>query len=285
VTARAGSRKILWGLTVSVLLPALWLAPGAAGGARTVPAQEPGSAAPAAVHEYLVYRVVWDPPWYFFLLPTMEAGETTLSIAGETQDGGERILRIVFTARSSGTLARLAGYKVDDRFEFETDPESYCTRRVTKRVREGNRMRDLSVEYLPSRRCLHLREVDVSKAVPTVLRDKEYEDIPPCVKDLFSALYSVRRSAVAAGTSRKVLVGDNEVVKEVEVRVGQKARVRTPSGDYDALQIDTVAVMGGLFKSGGQFRLWLSADERKLPVKFEARVSLGRVVGTLVAAR
>jgi hypothetical protein len=48
--------------------------------------------------------------------------------------------------------------------------------------------------------------------------------------------------------------------------------------------VNTVAVFGGLFKNGGQFRMWLSADNRKIPVKFEAKISLGKVTGSLVAA-
>jgi hypothetical protein len=39
--------------------------------------------------------------------------------------------------------------------------------------------------------------------------------------------------------------------------------------------------MGGLFKAGGEFRLWLAVDGPKLPVRFEAKVNLGTVTGTL----
>jgi len=42
--------------------------------------------------------------------------------------------------------------------------------------------------------------------------------------------------------------------------------------------------MGGLFKEGGQFRLWVSADQRKVPLQFEVKVSLGKVVGKLKTA-
>ena len=39
--------------------------------------------------------------------------------------------------------------------------------------------------------------------------------------------------------------------------------------------------MGGLFKEGGQFKIWFSADEKKVPVQFEVKVKLGRVFGEL----
>jgi hypothetical protein len=39
--------------------------------------------------------------------------------------------------------------------------------------------------------------------------------------------------------------------------------------------------MGGVFKEGGQFRIWLSADDKKVPLQFEVRVKLGKVLGAL----
>jgi len=240
---------------------------------------------PLPASEHLTYRVEWNPPWYLFLLPPIEAGEATLSLAGETRYQDKKALKIVFTARSSGTLIRLFGVKIDDYFEFTTDPETFCTHCVSKRIREARRMRDIDLVYYPESRQMHLREVDVSTLVPRVLRDEDHEEIAPCVRDLFSALYSFRRTELTAGTSRRVLVGDDNHIKEVEVKVEKRERVSTPAGDFMAWRVDTVAIFGGLFKSGGQFRMWLSADERKIPVKFEARASIGKVVGSLQEAR
>ncbi len=250
----------------------------AEGGVAAVP---PGGWKPFEVGERLVYHVEWDPPWWFFLLPTMEAGEATLNLSHDNRDREQEAFKIIFTARSSGILTRLARINIDDYYEFITNPDTFCTSSVTKRIREGKRMRDIEVEYFPDRRALHMREVDVSSANPRVITDKDFEDIPPCVRDLFSALYSVRRKDLAAGTAHRILVGDNDKVKEIEVRVEKIERIMTPIGAYNTWRINTVAVLGGLFKSGGQFRIWLSADERKLPVKFEAKVNLGKVTGSL----
>jgi len=267
-------------LTLALLLAALLL-PAPAAGPDKAPA--PGTA-PFEVGERLVYRVEWNPPWYLFLLHA-EVGEATLSLAGETQYKGKKALKITFTARSSGTLVRLAGMKIDDAYEFTTDPETFCTFCATKRVRQGKRMRDIDLVYIPEARKLHIKDVDVSTVVPRVVLDKDFEEIPPCVKDLFSALYAFRRTDLQAGSTQHVLVGDDQHVKEIEVRVVKKEPVSTPLATYDAWQINTVSVLGGLFQSGGQFRIWVSADDRKVPVKFEAKVKLGKVTGELREAR
>jgi hypothetical protein len=261
-------------ILAAAMIPAAWsqLTPGDTG------------RVPFASGERLVYHVEWTPPLWLFFIPSMEAGEATLTLAGDTQYKDKKALKIIFTARSSGALAKFTGKSIDDSFEFTTDPETFCTYRVSKREREGKRMRDIDIVYLPDTRQAHIREVDVSGSIPRVLQDKDYGGIPPCVKDLFSALYSLRQTDLAANSSRQVLVADNERVTEVEIRVGKSERVHTPAGDYKAWQVNTPAVFGGLFKYGGQFRMWLSADNRKIPVKFEAKISLGKVTGSLVAA-
>ncbi len=237
--------------------------------------------APFGIGERLVYHVEWNPPWYLFFLPTMDAGEAELNLAGETIYEGKKALKIVFRARSSGTLLKLAGVKVDDHFEFITDPETFCTYAARKILREGKRKRDIDVVYDKEHRRLHIREVDVAVTPPKLKRDEFVKDIPDCVRDLFSALYNARRREFSLGLSHRSVVGDNDRIKEIEARVEEREIVVTPKGKYDAWRLNTIALLGGLFKDGGQFKIWLSADERKLPVQFEAKVSLGKVSGKL----
>ena len=258
--------------------------PSAASTAGALPGRDAGKV-PSAEGERLAYRIDWNPPWYLFFMPTIEAGEVTLNLAGEVEYQGTKALKIVFSALSSGTLVRLFGLHVQDTYEIITDAQTYCTRSVSKTIREGKRKRDIEVVYMPDSRQLHKRETDVSTAVPKVIRDQEYDDVPPCVKDLFSALYSLRRQTLTAGSSHRFLVSDDERIKEVEARIERIEKVETPSGVYQAWRINTVAILGGLFKNGGKFRIWLTADERKLPVRFEVQVSLGKATGSLKASR
>ncbi len=261
------------------------------GALASPPVLEPDTAVaagalPFEVGERLVFHVEWNPPLYLFFLPPMEAGEATLSLAGETQYQNRRAFRITFAAHSSGTLAKLARLTIDNYYEFTTDAETFCTFEVTSRERIGKRMRDIDLVYLPEARKLHLREIDASTPARRVIRDMDYENIPPCVKDLFSALYALRQRKLEAGWSTRVLVGDNQAVQEVEIRVGKKERITTPIGDFTAWPVTTPALIWGLFKQGGQFRMWLSADDRKMPIKWEATVEpYGKVTGILKETR
>ena len=267
------------------LLIVLLSAPFFSGSTAPAPVPRPSAnkfdSSPFAVGEKLVYAVEWNPPWYLFFLPTMDAGEAELSLAGETVYGGKRAVKIIFQARSSGTLVKLSGVKIDDHFEFITDPETFCTCAVKKKLREGKRKRDIDVVYDRQQRRLHIRETDLGVSPPKLKRDEFVKDIPECVRDLFSALYNARRRDLSMGDSHRSMVGDNDRVKEIETQVEKRETVETPKGKYDAWKLNTVSILGGLFKDGGQFKIWLSADERKIPVQFEAKVSLGKVSGKL----
>ena len=239
---------------------------------------------PFSSGERLVYVVKWDPPWYFFFLPSMEAGEVELQMAGEAELNGEKAIKILFKARSSGALASLAGVKVEDEFLFFSEPKTFCSLRVSKKIREGKRKRQIDVRYLRETHQLHIREMDESVTPPVLKKDEVKDEIPACVQDPFSAIYLMRISPLRVDYSRTFPIGNDDRVKEVTSRVEKQETIDTPAGKFAAWRINTVALMGGLFKEGGQFKIWFSADDRKIPVQFEANVSLGRAVGKLKSA-
>ncbi|MEJ2246694.1 MAG: DUF3108 domain-containing protein, partial [Acidobacteriota bacterium] len=195
-----------------------------------------------------------------------------------------KALKIVFKVHSSGMLAKLSGMKIEDEFTFLTEPETFCTLHVSKKVREGKRRRQIDVEYLRDTRQLHIREYDESVTPPELKKDDLKEDIPSCVQDPLSALYFLRRFPLNPDFKHKSVVGHDDVVKEIESRVEKLDALDATSGKVPAWRLKTVALMGGLFKEGGQFKIWLSADDRQVPLQFEVKVSLGRVLGKLKVA-
>ena len=128
---------------------------------------------------------------------------------------------------------------------------------------------------------LHILEYDESVTPPELKKDDLKDDIPSCVQDPLSALYFMRRFPLHPDFKHKSTVGHDDVVKEIESRVEKLDALETTSGKVPAWRLTTVALMGGLFKKGGQFKIWLSADDRQVPLQFEVKVSLGRVLGKL----
>jgi hypothetical protein len=238
---------------------------------------------PFADGERLVFSVEWDPPWYLFFLPTMDAGEVELQLAGETEYKNRKAAKLLFKARSSGILARLARFEIDDEFVFLSDPATFCSLSISKKIREGKRKRQIDIVYIREKQQLYIREMDESTVPPTLKKEEVKNDIPACVRDPFSAIYYLRTLPLRREHTLTSLIGDDDKIKEIRSNVVKKEEVQTPFGKFEAWKVDTIAQMGGLFKEGGEFHFWLSADERKLPVQFEAKMHLGRALGKLIS--
>jgi len=236
---------------------------------------------PFSSGERMVFTVHWDPPWYLFFLPSLEAGEAELLIAGEEDRNDFKAIKIVFRARSSGRLTSLLGMKVDDEFMFISEPETFCSLSNSQKIREGKRKRQINVEYLRASGQVHIREVDESANPPILKKNEIKEGIPSCVQDPLSAIYLLRMSPLYEKYSRLFTIANDDKVKTVRAIVDRQEIVETPAGSFAAWRISTDALKGGLFKEGGQFSLWLSADEKKLPVQFEVKLRLGRTLGKL----
>jgi hypothetical protein len=231
--------------------------------------------------ETLVYSLKWDPPWYMFFLPAMDAGEMTFNFKGIDEYRGKPAVKIVVNARSSGTLARLANMEVNDEFLFYSNPETLCAEGSISKIREGKRQRLLELEYFQDERRLNFRAYDESVTPSLLQKDATLTDLPPCVRDPFSTLYFFSTLPLAKGYTKNLIVGNDDKVLEVRARIENQEQVETPAGKFAAWKTRTDALRGGLFREDGDFRIWFSADERKAPVRFEAKVRLGNVLGVL----
>lgn len=231
--------------------------------------------------ETLIYSIKWDPPWYMFFLPKMEAGEMTFNFKGIDEFRGKPAVKIAVTARSSGSLAKLANMEVDDVFLFYSSPEELCAEGSESKIREGKRRRLLEQEYFQDERRLHFRAYDESVTPSLLQKDETVTDLPPCVRDPFSTLYFFRTLPLAKGYEKKLIVGNDDKVLEARARIENQEQVDTPAGKFNAWKIRTDALRGGLFREDGDFRVWFAADERQAPVQFEAKVRLGNVRGVL----
>ena len=231
--------------------------------------------------ETLVYEVRWDAPAWVFFMPTISAGEMTFRFQEKLNYQGVPAYRITADAISSGFLPRITGISVQDSFESIVDAQEFCSFRMIKKTREGKRQRDIFLTFDRKNGKGHFSAYDVSKQPPVELKNEEVKNIPACVQDLLSAIYHTRLRDLKIGENYPLTISDNGVVKEVEVRVKKRETVESAAGTFSALKVETVSVFGGLFKSGGSLLVWVSDDDYKIPVKFEAKVKIGKLFGSI----
>jgi hypothetical protein len=244
---------------VFALLLVLMLIPFSAG-----TAQNPHEA--FAPGEVLTLDVMWT---------VFRAGEVTSTVAAGSE-GNHDVYQFTATARSEGFVFLL--FAVNNVFRATSSRQTLCSENIVKNVSEGRRHKDTKIIFDYPRKLALLNEHDLNQPnAPPKLA--EY-DIPPCVEDVVTAFYYLRNQPMEVGHTIELPVNDGNKTQRVIVEVQAREKVQTPAGTFDTLRVEP-KVFGGLLNRKGRMLIWFSADERHLPVRIKAMISVGTITGTL----
>jgi hypothetical protein len=103
-------------------------------------------------------------------------------------------------------------------------------------------------------------------------------DIPPGnAMDLITSLIETRRWDLRPGDRVPTTIMFGKDFYDVVVVADSYAKVHVPLGDFETIVLVPKMETNprGLFKRGGSVRVWISRDERHLPVMFEVSVGFG----------
>jgi hypothetical protein len=108
--------------------------------------------------------------------------------------------------------------------------------------------------------------------------------IPQYVQDVFSAFYYARTqdySGKRIGEKVKLENFYNDRTYPLEVKYLGEQVVKVKAGKFKCVILEPLIVEGGLFKAKGRFFLWVTNDDKKIPVKMMAEIPIGNVTGEL----
>jgi len=185
-------------------------------------------------------------------------------------------LRFVSVARSQGFFAWLFHFHVDDRTAAEWNPLTSCSLGIEKHLREGRAARDQVVRIDPD---AGRAEVDDPKVAQRVF------SLEPCVLDVLSAFFVTRVRGVPEQEALTLPVFDNgrSYVLEVRFRGRERLDLPAPLGpDVPTIVVEPLLAEGtGLFVKKGRLAIWLTDDERRIPVRLRSKVAVGSISADL----
>ncbi len=225
-------------------------------------ARTPGHASvPWKIGEYFQFSIDWSG---------LNGGSALMQVQNMQTVDGHRTWRIVTKAESNSFVSKF--YKVRDRAESFIDQDSLFTRKFEKHLREGSYKKDISIRF------------------DQVGRKAAYEngksfDVPARVHDVLSAFYYVRTCPLPEGATIAIPTHDNEKSYEMVVRVIRRERIEVTAGKFDCVVVEPVLKSEGIFKSKGQMFVWLTDDERRIPVQVKSKVPIGSISVTLTDMR
>ena len=225
--------------------------------------------------EELRYEIYWKP---MFLIPSLKAGEVRLRLDNSRLEGVDTF-KIRGWAISDGALTSLTGLKVNNYYESEIDRKNFRSYRILQQFRQGKRQRDLQLVFDYSRKLTRVKETDVSSDPPRLLRNGPKPGIPAPAVDVLSVFYVARLHKVKPGDRFIIYLNEKGSFRKVRVIAEKTETVETPVGNFPSIKLSTT---GGLFRQGGDLRIWYSEDHLRIPTKFEADLKLGKVYGQLI---
>lgn len=218
----------------------------------------PDALADPDVPEKLIYAIYWAG---------LRVGEASLSTSSTT-DG------MIIRSRAISAPFISIFYKVEDTAETSLYQDGYPRQYVLK-VREGRHRRHKEVNFNPEQpQKVVFHNWLEEKTTHYLLEKRAYDPL--------SGFHALRKRPLHVGRSEHLAVFDSKKLWNVEVKVIRKERLKLPTGEFDTVVIKPVMESEGLFYQKGEFYIWLSDDEKKIPVMIKSRVKIGSFTAKLM---
>jgi hypothetical protein len=204
------------------------------------------------------------------------AGEITIAARAETDDKKPCLL-VVTNTNTRGFVRSF--YPFDARADSVYVLENGHMVIHTERSIQGKKATDTMLTFDYNKRTADFQNIIHPEKNQIVA-------LPPGdPMDLISTLVQARSWQLKPGDTVDALVMFEEEPYELTFHAEKYEKVKTPLGTFETLVI--VPRMEktppkGMFKRGSTVRVWISQDERHLPVKFEVEFKFGSGVATLV---
>lgn len=242
---------------VAVFLTACWWLPAQSTARRSAPASpKPVVAAaadappesPTAPADRLTYDVEWR---------LIHAG--TVVIAAQKTHADMNL-------DSAGMVSSL--FKVHDVYSVDYD-EPFCASDSVMDSQEGKRHHETKITFDRTQNRATYLERDLLK--DTVMHSTSVE-IPNCVHEVIGAFLKLRNMSVAPGTSTQIAMSDGRRSASVRIDAQELEEVKTPAGEFKTLRYEANMLNGVIFSRKGRAWVWMTNDQRHMPVQIRLRM-------------
>ena len=210
-------------------------------------------------------KIVFELTWF-----GINAGWATLEVKERLNYDGKEVIRIVSTAQSNKFVSVF--YSVDDRTETFIDPLERYPYRFTIRQREGRYRSDKETIF----------DQENNKAVFIKDGKSQVFDVFPKVQDALSSFYYLRTLELKVGNPVYIKIFDNGKNYEAKVEILRKEKIDTPIGSFNTICVKPMLKTEGIFQRKGDVYIWLTDDDRKMPVMMKSSVKVGDITAMII---
>ena len=174
--------------------------------------------------------------------------------------------------QSLGIVSML--FKVNENYEAVWRPD-FCAQSTHLFSEENKRRRETTILYNGPGNKTQFVEKDLVKN--TTISNSVA--VPACVADVLGGLQKLRALKLTPGTSSQIPISDGKKFVEVRVDVQEKEDVKTATGTYKTVRMEAFLFNGVLYDRAARCLVWVTDDEKRIPVKIQIlmRLHIGTV--------
>lgn len=220
---------------------------------------------PFAPGERLRFRLRWT---------VVPAGEAILEVLPFQNIEGQKSYHFRLTAKSNLLVDQI--YKVRDRIDAFASFDMTRAILYHHKQHEGDNRKNVEVRFNWEQDIALYNDGQTDSKIP----------IKPGTFDPLSVFYYSRLADFDADGRIQCPVSDGKKCVDGQARIVKKETIKVLCGWYDTYLIEPdLKHVGGVFEKSkdAKIRIWVTADERRIPVKIASKVAVGSFVGELVA--
>jgi len=213
-------------------------------------------------HETFDYSIEWR---------LINAGKAHLewnaSPTGSPEAGDVRL-----HVESAGIVSRL--YLVNDDYSASVG-SGFCAQNSLIEAQEGGRHKETRITYDSAAHKASYLEKDFNKNTNVT----QEVAIPGCVHDLIGGLIALRYLKLDPGKTAQIPVSDGKKFVMAKVESQRREPLKTSFGTVNTVLYEIYLFDNILFRRSGHLHVWITDDERRLPVQLQVRLQF--TIGTI----
>jgi hypothetical protein len=171
---------------------------------------------------------------------------------------------------SAGMVSKL--YRVNDDYRVQMN-DQFCASTVKIHAEEGKRRRDTNITFANGKAAYSerdlLKNATLTKETP----------VPACVHEYIGGLQRLRLHRPELGQSAQIPLSDGKKAASVRAEAQEREEVITPIGKFKAIRYEVFLFNDVLISKKARLFVWLTDDDRRLPVQIRARMQF--LIGTI----
>jgi hypothetical protein len=176
---------------------------------------------------------------------------------------------------SKGFFTRLFNLNFRELVESTVEPLTFTVQKTTTHDEQGKRIRtsEATFDQVKGKVIWTQRDPNDPGREPR----RTIADFSGQLQDVLSAIYFIRTQPLEVGKSFEIFIGDRGRIYRVPIRVVEKKRMKTILGRVNVIRVDPdlFGPDGMVGADKGEFSIWLTDDNRHIPVGGRVQTEYG----------